>query len=129
VLWVRAATAGPALLLAVLLMLVGIFFQHFTYQENTAAGVVTHTVDLGPTVVIVVAILLAVTALWVWLAKFFLFRVILLALTLVSVLSTLNQLGDALSTLRVGYFVLLGWNILYGGLLGLSLITPRPRYS
>ena len=69
------------------------------------------------------------TALFAWLAKFFIFRVILLALTLVSVISALSQLADAVSAERAVYLLVLGWDILYGGLLGLSLVTPRRRYS
>ena len=127
VLWVRLAIAVPSVLVAALLMLGGIFAQHLTIQQNSAVGVVTRTVDLGPYVAIAVLALLAVTALVVWLAKFFGFRVILLGLTLVSVVSALSQLGDALSAERVAYLLVLGWDILYGGLLGLSLIAPRAQ--
>lgn len=129
VLWVRAAIALPSVLVAALLMLAGIFFPHVTYQQGTASGVVTHTVDLGPEIAVVVVVLLAVTALFAWLAKFVIFRVILLVLTLVSVVSALSQLADAVSAERVAYLLVLGWDILYGGLLGLSLVTPRRRYS
>jgi hypothetical protein len=129
VLWVRAAIALPSVLVAALLMLAGIFFPHVTYQQGTASGVVTHTVDLGPEIAVVLVVLLAVTALFAWLAKFVIFRVILLVLTLVSVVSALSQLADAVSAERVAYLLVLGWDILYGGLLGLSLVTPRRRYS
>jgi hypothetical protein len=127
VLWVRVAIAVPSVLVAALLMLAAIFVRHLTYQQDTATGVVSRTVDLGPDVLVLVLALLAVTALFVYLARFSIFRVILLGLTLVSVLSALSQLGDALSGERVAYLALLGWDILYGALLGLSLITPRPR--
>jgi hypothetical protein len=129
VLWVRLAIAVPSVLVAALLMLGGIFAQHLTIQQNSADGVVTRTFDLGPVVAVYVLVLLAVTALIVWLAKFLVFRVILLGLTLVSVVSTLSQLGDALSAERVALLLVLGWDILYGGLLGLSLIAPRASYS
>jgi hypothetical protein len=129
VLWVRVAIAVPSVLVAALLMLAGIFFPHVTFQQGTASGVVTRTVDLGPEVAVAVGVLLAVTALFAWLAKFVIFRVILLVLTLVSVVSALSQLGDAVSAERAVYLLVLGWDILYGGLLGLSLVTPRPRYN
>jgi hypothetical protein len=130
VLWVRLAIAVPSVLVAATVMLAGIFFPHITYQQSTAAGVVTHTFDLAPDIAaIAVVVLLATTALVVWLAKFLGFRVILLALTLVSVVSALGQLGNAVSAERVAYLIALGWDILYGGLLGLSLVTLRPRSS
>jgi predicted thioredoxin/glutaredoxin len=127
VLWVRVAIAVPSVLVAVLLMLAGIFFPHVTFDQGTASGVVTRTVDVGPEVAILVAVLLAVTALFAWLAKFALFRVVLLVLTLVSVVSALSQLADAVSAERAVYLLVLGWDILYAGLLGLSLVAPRPR--
>jgi hypothetical protein len=127
---VRLAIAVPSVLVAATVMLAGIFFPHITYQQSTAAGVVTHTFDLAPDIAaIAVVVLLATTALVVWLAKFLGFRVILLALTLVSVVSALGQLGNAVSAERVAYLIALGWDILYGGLLGLSLVTLRPRSS
>jgi hypothetical protein len=130
VLWVRVAIAVPSLLVAALLMLAGIFVPHLTYQQNTATGLVTRTFDLAPDVaVIAVLLLLAMTALVVWLARFIIFRAVLLALTLVSVVSALSQLGDAAAAERIALLVGLGWDILYGGLLGLSLVTPRPRSS
>ena len=128
VLWVRVAIAVPSVLAAALLMLAGIFFPHVTFEQGTASGIVTRTVDLGPTVAVVAAVLLLVPALFAWLAKFAIFRVILLALTLVSVVSALSQLGDAVSAERAVFLLALGWDILYGGLLGLSLVAPRPRY-
>jgi hypothetical protein len=130
VLWVRVAIAVPSLLVAALLMLAGIFVPHLTYQQNTATGLVTRTFDLAPDVaVIAVLLLLAMTALVVWLARFIIFRAVLLALTLVSVVSALSQLGDAAAAERIALLLGLGWDILYGGLLGLSLVTPRPRSS
>jgi hypothetical protein len=127
VLWVRVAIAVPSVLVAVLLMLAGIFFPHVTFEQGTASGMVTRTVDLGPEVAVLVAALLAVTALFAWLAKFAIFRVVLLVLTLVSVVSALSQLADAVSAERAVYLLVLGWDILYAGLLGLSLVAPRPR--
>ncbi|MGD1054332.1 MAG: hypothetical protein ABR950_10970 [Candidatus Dormibacteria bacterium] len=129
VLWVRVAIAVPSVLVGALLMLAGIFYPHVTYQQETSAGLVTHTIDLGPDIAVVVLVLLALTALIVWLARFLAVRLILLALTLVGVIATLGQLGSAVSGIRVAYLVELGWDILYGGLLALSLIAPRPRSS
>jgi hypothetical protein len=128
VLWVRLAIAVPSVLVAATVIVAGLFFPHISYEQNTATGVVTRTADLAPDIAaIAVVVLLAMAALVVWLAKFFVFRAVLLVLILVSVVSALGQLGNAVSAERVAYLVALGWDILYGGLLGLSLVILRPR--
>jgi hypothetical protein len=115
-------------LVAATVIVAGLFFPHISYEQNTATGVVTRTADLAPDIAaIAVVVLLAMAALVVWLAKFFVFRAVLLVLILVSVVSALGQLGNAVSAERVAYLVALGWDILYGGLLGLSLVILRPR--
>jgi hypothetical protein len=125
VLWVRIALAVPAVLAAGLLMVVGLMFRHLTLPAS--AGTVPQTVDLGPAVAILVVILLAVTALFVWLARFAVMRVILLVLVVINVVALLGQIGTAVSADRIAFLVDLGWDLGYGALLLVSLIAPRPR--
>jgi len=125
VLWVRVALAVPSLLLAALVMLLGLLFQHITLPA--AAGQVPQTVDIGPMVVIFLAIFLSITALIVWLARFAVFRAILLILIVVNVVSVLTQIGVAIPADRIALLVDVGWDIGYAALLILSLTSQRPQ--
>jgi hypothetical protein len=125
VLWVRIAIAVPSLLGAALLMLVGLLVRQITLPAS--AGTVPQTVDLGPAIVVAVVAILAVTALIVWLAKFAVVRAILLLLVAVGVVSVLAQMGTAVSADRIAFLIDLGWDIVYGALLILSLVSPRPQ--
>jgi len=125
VLWVRIAIGVPALLAAALLMVVGLMFRHLTLPASP--GTVPQTLDLGPAVAILVVILLAVTALFVWLARFAVMRVILLVLVVINVVSVLSQISTAVSADRIAILVDLGWDLGYAALLLVSLIAPRPQ--
>jgi len=127
VLWVRIAIAVPSLLAAVLLMIVGLFLRHVTLPAS--AGSVPQTVDLGPAVAVVVVVMLAFTALIVWLARFAVVRAVLLVLVVISVVSVLSQIGTAVSGDPIAYLVDLGWDLVFGGLLILSLVAARPRIT
>jgi len=115
----------PSLLLAALVMLLGLLFQHITLPA--AAGQVPQTVDIGPMVVIFLAIFLSITALIVWLARFAVFRAILLILIVVNVVSVLTQIGVAIPADRIALLVDVGWDIGYAALLILSLTSQRPQ--
>jgi putative exporter of polyketide antibiotics len=125
VLWVRIAIAVPSLLLAVLLMLLGLLVRHVTLPAS--AGSVPQTVNLGPTILVVVVVMLAITALIVWLAQFAVTRLVLLVLVVISVVSVLGQISAAPSADRIAILTDLGWEVVYGALLILSLVSPRPR--
>ena len=125
VLWVRIGIAVPAALAALGLLFLGLALRHITLPAT--AGSAAQTYDIaGPAVVMAIVLLLAVTALIVWLAQFAVARGLLVALTLVNVLSILSQLSAASPAYRIAYFVDLGWDIAFGALLCLSLAAiPR----
>jgi hypothetical protein len=125
VLWVRVALAVPSLLVAVLVMVLGLLFQHLTLPA--AAGQVPQTVDIGPVVVIFLVIFLSITALIVWLARFAVFRALLLILVVFNVVSVLTQIGAAIPADRIALLVDVGWDIGYAALLILSLTSQRPQ--
>jgi len=127
VLWVRVALAVPSLLAAALLMVVGLLLRHVTLPAS--AGSVPQTVDLGPSVAIVVVIMLAFTALIVWLVKFAVVRAVLLVLAAIAVVAVLSRIGTAISSDPIAYLVDLGWDLVFGGLLILSLVAARPRIT
>jgi hypothetical protein len=125
VLWVRVVLAVPSLLLAAMLMILGLLLQHVTLPA--AAGQVPQTVDIGPVVVVLVVMILAITALIVWLARFAVVRAILLILVAVNVVSVLIQIAGAIPVDRIAMLVDVGWDIGYAALLILSLTSPRPQ--
>jgi hypothetical protein len=125
VLWVRVAIAVPSLLVAVLLMAVGLFVRQVTLPAT--AGSVPQTIDLGPAILVVVVVLVAITALIVWLAKFAVMRAVLLFLTGLGVVSVLSRMGAVPPADRIAFLADLGWDIVYGALLILSLASPRPQ--
>jgi hypothetical protein len=127
VLWVRVALAVPCVLAAAAVMVLGLLFQHVTLPA--AAGQAAQTVDIGPAVVIFLVIFLAMAALIVWLARFAVFRGILLILVVVSVVSVLIQIGAAVPADRIALLIDLAWDIGYAALLVLSLTSQRPQLS
>ncbi len=118
-------SAVPSLLAAALLMVVGLVLRHVTLPAG--AGSVPQTVDLGPAVAIVVVVMLAFTALIVWLARFAVMRVVLLVLLAIAVVSVLSRIGTGVSSDPIAYLVDLGWDLAFGALLILSLVAARPR--
>jgi len=91
------------------------------------AGSVPQTIDLGPAILVVVVVLVAITALIVWLAKFAVMRAVLLFLTGLGVVSVLSRMGAVPPADRIAFLADLGWDIVYGALLILSLASPRPQ--
>jgi hypothetical protein len=124
VLWVRIALAVPSLLVAALLMVVGLLLRHVTLPAS--AGTVPQTVDLGPAIVVVVVAILAFTALIVWLARFAVTRAVLLALLVISVVSVLGHISSEVPADRIADLVDIGWDLIFGALLILSLVAARP---
>jgi hypothetical protein len=127
VLWVRIGIAVPAALSGLLLLVVGLVVRHLTLPAT--AGAAAQTVDVsGQQVAIVFVLLLGLTALFVWLAQFAAMRALMLALVLVNVIEILSRLSGATPDYRIVYLIDLGWDIVFGALLCLSL-AALPRRS
>ena len=131
----RWITIGYGLLCALTLVAIGLLVRHLTIPiTDPNTGIVTvQTFDIGAAFAIAAIMVLAVFALFAWLTKFTLARVIFL---LLDVLAIFDVIGGAGSIAHAGslWFLSVGSLLLdaaYGGALLMSLLQrpPQPVYG
>jgi hypothetical protein len=131
----RWITLGYGVLCALTLIAVGLLVRHLNIPiTDPNTGIVTvQTFDIGAAFAIAAIMTLAVFALFAWLTKFTLARVIFL---LFDVLAIFNVIGGAGSIANAGslWFLSVGSLLLdavYGGALLMSLLQrpPQPAYG
>jgi hypothetical protein len=123
----RLVTAGYGLLVVVGLIILGFAFQHLNVPiTNPNTGQTTvQTIDLGPGFAIVAIFTAGFFALFTWLTKFLVARIIFLGLDALSILSLVSHLGAAPGSVGLLGAVSLIIDLGYALVLILSLVSPR----
>jgi hypothetical protein len=123
----RLVTAGYGLLVVIGLIILGIAFQHLNVPiTNPNTGQTTvETIDLGPGFAIVAIFTAGFFALFTWLTKFMVARIIFLGLDALSILSLVSHLGAAPGSVGLLGAASLIIDLGYALVLILSLVSPR----
>jgi hypothetical protein len=127
----RWITIGYGLLAVVGLILVGLLVQHINVPlTDPSTGITTvQTFNIGPAFAIAAVFVGALFALFAWLTRYTVARVIFLLLDVLAVFSALSGLGRTQGFGALG-LVSLAFDVAYGGALVMSLL-PRvqPAYG
>ena len=134
--WVGVArwvVIGYGLLAVAGMLLFGLVFQHISVtvvNPNTGAYT-SETLNIGGAAVLVAAVLGALFALMAWLTQFTIARVIFLMLDAIAIVGTLTQAGTLLQPGGIGIVELgtLALNVIWGGVLAMSIFASPPRTS
>ncbi len=123
----RWITIGYGLLTVVGVMLVGLLVQHINVPlTDPSTGITTvQTFNIGPAFAIAAVFIGAVFALFAWLTRYTVARVIFLLLDVLAVLSALSGLGRTQGFAAIGV-VSLAFDVAYAGALVMSLL-PRAQ--
>ena len=124
----RLVTIGYGALLTVALLVFGLVFQHVSVPiTDPNTGITTvQTLNIGPAFAVAAIFVGGVFALFAWLTKFFIARIIFLIFDGLAILSALSSLGAG----QTGAFGLLSAadlmiDLVYGGVLVMSIMSTR----
>jgi hypothetical protein len=123
----RLVTAGYGLLIVVGLIILGLAFQHLDVPiTNPNTGQTTiETINLGPGFAIVAIFIAGFFALFTWLTKFLVARIIFLALDALSILSLVSHLATGSGSFSLLSAASLIIDLGYALVLVLSIVSPR----
>ena len=123
----RLVTAGYGLLIVVGLIILGFAFQHLDVpitNPNTGQPTI-ETINLGPGFAIVAIFTAGFFALFTWLTKFLVARIIFLALDALSILSLVSHLATGSGSFSLLSAASLIIDLGYALVLVLSIVSPR----
>jgi hypothetical protein len=130
----RWITIGYGVLAALALICIGLLVQHINVpitDPNTGIATV-QTFNIGPAFAIAAVLVGAICALFAWLTKFTVARVIFLLLDVLAIFDAVTGLGGTAQAGGVGILgaVSLVFDCVYGGALAMSLLPrTQPAYG